>query len=85
MTETSGLAFRFAIADEPTLRGLVWIEQQWDAARITARNSGRRGAVLVLDEIQKIQNWSEAVKRLWDEDTRARLSLNVVLLGSAPL
>jgi len=41
--------------------------------------------VLVLDEIQKIQNWSEAVKRLWDEDSRARLPLKVVLLGSAPL
>ena len=31
-----------------------------------------RGAVLVLDEIQKIPGWSETVKRLWDEDTRAR-------------
>ena len=29
------------------------------------------GAVLVLDEIQKIPSWSETVKRLWDEDTRA--------------
>jgi len=39
----------------------------------------------VLDEIQKISGWSETVKRLWDEDTRARRSLRVVLLGSAPL
>lgn len=83
--ESSGLTVRFASADEPTLRGPAWIEQQWDAARLAARDSGRRGAVLVLDEIQKIQNWSEAVKRLWDEDSRARLPLKVVLLGSAPL
>jgi predicted AAA+ superfamily ATPase len=41
--------------------------------------------VLVLDEIQKIPGWSETVKRLWDEDTRARRPLKVVLLGSAPL
>lgn len=85
VTDASGLAVRFASADEPTLRGPVWIEQQWEAARILARESGRRGAVLVLDEIQKIQNWSEAVKRLWDEDSRARLPLKAVLLGSAPL
>lgn len=85
VTESSGLTVRFASADEPTLRGPAWIEQQWDAARLTARDSGRRGAVLVLDEIQKIQNWSEAVKRFWDEDSRARLPLKVVLLGSAPL
>jgi predicted AAA+ superfamily ATPase len=85
VTESSGLTVRFASADEPTLRGPAWIEQQWEAARLAARDSGRRGAVLVLDEIQKIHNWSEAVKRLWDEDSRARVPLKVVVLGSAPL
>lgn len=76
---------RYASADEPTLRSAEWIAQQWDAARLTARESERQGAVLVLDEIQKIQGWSETVKRLWDEDTRERRGLHVVLLGSAPL
>ena len=85
VTEDSGLPTRFASADEPTLRGHAWIEQQWDAARLAADNEGKRGAVLVLDEIQKISGWSETVKRLWDEDTRAKRRLKVVLLGSAPL
>jgi len=76
---------RFASADEPTLRGPGWIAQQWDAARLEAADAGKSGAVLVLDEIQKIPGWSETVKRLWDEDTRARRPLRVVLLGSAPL
>ena len=74
---------RYASADEPTLRGAEWIAQQWDAARLIT--DGKRGAVLVLDEIQKIASWSETVKRLWDEDTHARRPLKVVLLGSAPL
>ena len=85
VVEKSGLQSRFASADEPTLRGHDWIEQQWEAARLTAHDAGRRGAVLVLDEIQKLSGWSETVKRLWDEDTRARRSLKVVVLGSAPL
>ena len=86
VTEGSRLAVRFASADEPTLRGgAAWIAQQWDAARVLAKESGRAGAVLVLDEIQKIQGWSETVKRLWDEDSRSKLALKVVLLGSAPL
>ncbi len=85
VTEASRLATRFASADEPTLRGAHWIEQQWEAARLAARDAGKRGAVLVIDEIQKIPGCSEAVKRLWDEDTRARRPLKVVLLGSAPL
>jgi hypothetical protein len=41
--------------------------------------------VLALDEVQKLSQWSELVKRLWDEDTRARRRLRVVLLASAPL
>jgi predicted AAA+ superfamily ATPase len=38
-----------------------------------------------MDEVQKLSNWSETVKRLWDEDTRNGRSLHVVLLGSSPL
>lgn len=83
--EASDRVARFASADEPTLRGPQWISQQWDAARMAAADAGKSGAVLVLDEIQKISGWSETVKRLWDEDTRARRPLRVVLLGSAPL
>jgi len=76
---------RHASADEPTLRGAEWIAQQWEAARWLAADAGKAGAVLVLDEIQKIPGWSETVKRLWDEDTRRRVPLKAVLLGSAPL
>ena len=41
--------------------------------------------MLALDEIQKVSGWSETVKRPWDEDSAAGHSLQVVLLGSAPL
>jgi len=81
----AGPTFRYAGADEPTLRGPDWIEQQWEAARLAAKEAGKAGAALVLDEIQKIPRWSESVKRLWDEDTRRNVPLRVVLLGSAPL
>jgi len=73
--------WHYASADEPTLRGRVWLEEQWQAARAL----GGTEAVLVLDEVQKIPDWSEQVKRLWDEDAAAGKTLKVVLLGSAPL
>src|SRR5262249_34480923 len=42
------------------------------------------GTVLVIDEVQKIHNWAEIVKRLWDaQDKNARLKC--VLLGSSSL
>ena len=85
VVETFGAPFHYASADEPTLRERGWIAEQWEAARSQARVAGRRGVVLVLDEIQKVPGWSETVKRLWDEDTRAKHLLKVVVLGSAPL
>jgi hypothetical protein len=81
----AGMPVRYASADEPTLRGTDWIDQQWQAARLALADRSAGGAVLALDEIQKVPGWSETVKRLWDEDTRARRPLKVVLLGSAPL
>ena len=83
VTEALDVPVRYVSADEPGLRGADWIGQQWEAARLNA--AGDAGTVLVLDEIQKIPVWSETVKRLWDEDTRAERPLKVVLLGSAPL
>ncbi|MBI4513928.1 MAG: ATP-binding protein [Gemmatimonadetes bacterium] len=82
VTEAAKLPVRFASADEPTLRGAEWIAQQWQAARLAADPDG---VILVIDEAQKAVGWSESVKRLWDEDTRAKRPLKVVLLGSAPL
>lgn len=83
VTDELDLPVRYVSADEPTLRSADWISQQWEAARLEV--SGKAGAVLVLDEIQKIPAWSETVKRLWDEDTRKKRPLKVVVLGSAPL
>lgn len=82
VTEMAGVPVVFASADEPTLRGKDWIAQQWESARLAL---GARGAILVIDEVQKAVGWAESVKRLWDEDARSKRNLKVVLLGSAPL
>ena len=65
-------------------RDTQWLVRHWEQARMEA-NRSERGFVLVFDEIQKIPNWSEAVKGLWDADRRHGRPLHVVLLGSAPL
>lgn len=75
----------FVSADEPTVGDTAWLAAQWERGRLAAAEGGKTGSVLVLDEVQKIPRWSETVKRLWDEDSRARRPLKVVLLGSAPL
>lgn len=85
VAERSKIPFRFVSADEPTLQSAAWLGQQWEVARLLARDHPRTGALFVVDEIQKVSGWSESVKRLWDEDSRSRVPLKVVLLGSAPL
>jgi hypothetical protein len=75
----------FISADDPEAHGRVWLEKQWELARFQAREAGKAGSLLIIDEIQKVPAWSETVKRLWDEDSASRVPLKALLLGSAPL
>jgi uncharacterized protein len=70
-------------ADNPGLVGASWLNIQWETARALAKQAG--SCVLVLDEVQKLPNWTEEIKRLWDEDTRLETDVRTVILGSAPL
>lgn len=67
----------------PSLRDRSWLVRIWEEARQQAANY--EGAVLVLDEIQKIEGWSDCTKGLWDEDRRTQCPLHLVILGSAPM
>ena len=69
---------------KPHVRDTDWLVRNWHAARLEAERSGQ-GFVLVLDEIQKLPDWSSTVKGLWDADRARGCPLRVVLLGSAPL
>lgn len=84
LMEEVNIPTHYASADEPTLKSSSWLEQQWETARYNIKNKNDE-ALLVLDEIQKLPNWSETVKRLWDEDSFNNTQLKVILLGSSPL
>ena len=66
-------------ADEVITPTIDWLKLHWEKAR----NLGT-DALLVVDEVQKIPNWSSAIKYLFDQNRAAR-KLKVVLLGSASL
>lgn len=73
----------FASADAVLSSELAWIDQQWQAARILAETSKSKWSLLVIDEIQKISNWSEVVKKNWDQDRRKKVQVKVILSGSS--
>ena len=81
--KASGLPNRVATADAATSLNAEWIALEWQQARRLTRDGST--AVLILDEIQKIDQWSEGVKRLWDEDTWNDVPLLVILSGSSSL
>jgi hypothetical protein len=66
-------------ADSPVPPSPSWIELHWQRSRQLGE-----GVLLIIDEIQKVPQWSEQVKLLFDED-RGRRDLKVLLLGSSSL
>lgn len=74
----------FESADSPLTPTAQWIIDVWNKARELKRINGH-DTLLVLDEIQKIQRWSEVVKKMFDEDQRLRSRIRVIILGSSSL
>ena len=74
---------QFVSADNIT--NSSWIDQLWEAARFRMKQQNLGEMILVIDEIQKIPNWSESVKKLWGEDTKNKINLKIILLGSSRL
>jgi len=75
----------FESADAVFASDRTWIEQVWFNTRELIKNNNEQGCLLVIDEIQKIDNWSEIIKRLWDEDMRNGVNIKLILLGSSCL
>ncbi|MDR1951861.1 MAG: AAA family ATPase [Bacteroidales bacterium] len=63
----------------------AWIDQIWESARTKMQLNNAHQFLLVIDEIQKIEQWSEAIKRNWDLDTKNQTNIKVILLGSSRL
>jgi hypothetical protein len=70
-------------ADNVPAGDRAWISNCWASARNMMEAKGAQSWVLVIDEIQKIANWSEVVKKEWDDDTLHQRNIKVLLLGSS--
>jgi len=93
------LMFPEASQSKPSRIGADWLTAQWHQAVAAARDwlvnwpirpdsrdqTSAPHYLLVIDEIQKVPDWSETIKGLWDANLRAETPMHVVLLGSSPL
>lgn len=70
--------FLFFSADEVFNASASWMFEIWSKARNEKK-------ILVIDEIQKCENWSAVIKKFWDEDKRNKRIFPCILLGSSSL
>jgi predicted AAA+ superfamily ATPase len=77
--------FTFISADNVGKENVSWINEVWETARQRMKLKKVEEYLLVIDEVHKISNWSEAVKKEWDADTFNDVNIKVVLLGSSRL
>ena len=77
------MQYQLFSADNVPASNTAWISNCWAAVRSLKENKGLESIILVIDEIQKVSNWSEVVKNEWDSDTFHDCNIKVLLLGSS--
>lgn len=77
--------FTFISADNVEKNNVYWINEVWETARQRMKLKKTSEYLLVIDEVHKVNNWSEAVKKEWDADTFNDVNIKVVILGSSRL
>lgn len=83
--QETDLPYLHVSADDAVEDDRGWIGEVWATARARKRIAGASEYLLVIDEVQKVANWSEAVKKEWDQDTFDDVDIKVILLGSSRL
>ncbi len=79
------IPYSFVTADNLYAADTTWIKREWSNARLQMLQSQRKEILFIVDEVQKVPNWSEAVKKEWDADSFADINVKVILLGSSRL
>ena len=71
--------------DAPRLASGSWLDTHWQQLRLEMKQAQQTEALLVIDEVQRVSDWSVVVKKNWDLDTIEGRSIKLILLGSAQL
>lgn len=79
------LPYTLETADAINSENGEWIANVWESVRQQMSFRQQTEHLLVIDEIHKIKNWSEQIKREWDNDTFNDRNIKVILLGSSRL
>ena len=73
-------AFVYEMVEADFNPGSSWIRLQWQKTLAKGPDS-----LLIIDEIQKIENWAETIKSLWDSTKKNKQQIKCLFLGSSSL
>lgn len=79
------IPYIFVTADDLYAADTAWLRREWSNARLQLTQSDKKEILFIVDEIQKVPNWSETVKKEWDNDSFFDTNVKVILLGSSRL
>ncbi len=69
---------KFLICSGDGINDPIWIQEKWNQAQESHQ-------CLIIDEIQKIPQWSEFIKLCWDRQKYSKNKIKVILLGSSSM
>ena len=72
--------YHYALVEGEFENNGSWLRLQWQVARDLGD-----GALLVIDEVQKVHDWAETLKSLWDSSLKNKEKIKCIFLGSSSL
>lgn len=85
LVRKTDIPYLFVTADDLYAADTAWLRREWGNARFQMQQSDRKEILFIVDEVQKVPNWSETVKKEWDNDSFSDMNVKVILLGSSRL
>jgi predicted AAA+ superfamily ATPase len=74
---------RYHAADSVPVADGKWIDDIWESLRRIMIAQGAGEALLIIDEVQNIDDWSRIIKKNWDSDSFNKVNIKVIVLGSS--
>ena len=79
------MKYHYVSADDLYTADSTWIRREWSNVRLQLQQSNKDEILFIIDEVQKVPNWSEVVKKEWDSDSFSDVNIKLILLGSSRL
>jgi hypothetical protein len=76
---------KYFTSEDSVTKGPAWLDATLNNEKISADKKSNSKHVVIIDEIHKIHDWQEIIKKHYDKNKRDKCNLQMILLGSSPI